>query len=865
MTGTNSKLRSLFLATLMVVSVFGGTMAFAGTAAAANSVNAGAGNSGSVVGNAAVDPASVTEGTTTDNHLITFTATDVSADGGTDTVNVTFDNAAASGLSVNGVTAETPGDNSVSITSSPNLVDGPDGDGVDDTIQFAISPDDGGTVDVEFEVDVTTQAPQVNSDTTVDIDATISDSDGSSATNTFTLTVIDTDQTTNGFLSGRVSDQNNNNIGNATVIAERQSDGLESSTTTNSNGEYTLELPTGDYDITVVREGFETANSKDNTVAADSTTSANLVITRIINPDDIQVVSSDPVAVADGTDQVSYTVLVTTNDTADGPFDPLEGVQVDATAANAPASFAFDSASGTTNSSGLLTFTATSSDIGEADLTFTEQSNANSVDDTATFRPERGDANLQGEVVDNESNVVENAVVWVAYQGENQTLAFAQENQPFLVSDVNAEGKYTIEGIVDSSEGSGTEVNVYVLANGFNRLDRTGADVGTFVAADETETVFAGETENHDFTVFPGGPPQEYRLDVTVNDGQKSVRVPAGSTVTATVTLEGRPLGSSDAYQPVPNQDLFLNTTNNGPLDDDVNTLTTDSNGTATVALSALNAGTTNLTASTENSEGDEYTTTGSEQAEVTVFEAAELTGDVVNEDDEELAAGQATVELFVRNNAGNFESTGRVSQIGSSGSYVFTNIQSGEQYRVVATTVTGLSGQATTVPNIPAGTTTNDIVVVGAEPNPAEFQVSDLNPQDVTVTQGANITITANITNAGVVDATKTVEFRVGGTAVASQQVSLNGSETKQVTFENVSTSTLASGTYTHGVYTPDDSQTATLTVEGSGNSSVVAQYDTNNNGQIEIGELGVAAADYSNGELGIAGLGQVAAAYSS
>ncbi|PSP68441.1 hypothetical protein BRC79_05695, partial [Halobacteriales archaeon QH_8_67_27] len=36
MTGTNDKLRSLFLTMLMVVSVFGGTVAFAGTAAAAN-------------------------------------------------------------------------------------------------------------------------------------------------------------------------------------------------------------------------------------------------------------------------------------------------------------------------------------------------------------------------------------------------------------------------------------------------------------------------------------------------------------------------------------------------------------------------------------------------------------------------------------------------------------------------------------------------------------------------------------------------------------------------------------------------------------------------------------------------------------
>jgi surface glycoprotein (TIGR04207 family) len=854
MTRTKDKLRSLFLAALMVFSVMGGAIAFAGTAAAANSVNGGVNSSGGVTGNAPVDPSSVTEGTTTNNHLIRFTATDISGDGNTDTVNVTFGDAAASGLSVNGVTAETPGDNSVSVTSSPNIVDGPDADGVDDTVQFAVSPDT--ATDVEFEVDVTTVAPQVSGDTDVDITAQVSDSDGSTAENTFTLTVVDTDATNNGFLSGRVSDQSNNDVGNATVIAERQSDGLQSSTTTNENGDYTLELPEGNYDITVVREGFETATSKDNEVDPDATTSANLVITRLVNPDDVRVISSDPVAVADGTDQVSYTVEVTTNDTAEGPFDPLSGIDVTASASNAPAGFSFDSTTGTTDSSGQVTFTATSTDQGTADLTFTEEVDGNSADATATFRPERGDANLQGEVVDNESNVVENAIVWAAYPGENQTLAFAQENQPFLVSDVNSEGKYTIEGIVAPAE---SPMNVYVLANGFNRLNRTDEPVGTFVAADETETVVSGQTENHDFTLFPGGPPQEYRLDVTVNNGQKDIRVPTGTPVTATVTVEGRPLGSSDAFQPVANQDVVLNTTNDNPLNPDSSTVTTNSNGEATVTLESPNAGTTNLTASTSNAENTEFQTSGGEQAEVTVFAAAELTGDVVNEDDEELAAGQATVELFVRNDAGDFVSTNRTSEIGSSGSYVFTNLQSGEQYRVIATTVGGLSGQATTVESVPAGTTTNDIVVIGAEPNPADFQVSDLSPQDVTVTQGDSITVTANVTNAGAVAGTQDVEFRVGGNVVASQSVALNASETAEVTFENVSTAGLAPDNYTHGVFTEDDSQTATLTVEadsgngngdGNGNGSfqdVLVTIQDFNNGEASFGEVLEAIADFN------------------
>ncbi|MDZ7747159.1 MAG: CARDB domain-containing protein [Halobacteriales archaeon] len=86
-----------------------------------------------------------------------------------------------------------------------------------------------------------------------------------------------------------------------------------------------------------------------------------------------------------------------------------------------------------------------------------------------------------------------------------------------------------------------------------------------------------------------------------------------------------------------------------------------------------------------------------------------------------------------------------------------------------------------------------------------------------MTVTQGDNITVTANVTNDGIAEGTQTVEFQVDGNVVADEEVSLNGNESTMVTFEDIDTSGLDAGDYTHGVYTDDDSQTATLTVESS------------------------------------------------
>ncbi len=97
----------------------------------------------------------------------------------------------------------------------------------------------------------------------------------------------------------------------------------------------------------------------------------------------------------------------------------------------------------------------------------------------------------------------------------------------------------------------------------------------------------------------------------------------------------------------------------------------------------------------------------------------------------------------------------------------------------------------------------------------PAEFEVSELDPVDVTVTLGDLIDVSATIENVGDVPDTQTVEFRVDDEAVAEQELEVDGGESTQITFEEIDTGELEPGEYEHGIFTEDDSETGTLTVE--------------------------------------------------
>jgi len=99
-------------------------------------------------------------------------------------------------------------------------------------------------------------------------------------------------------------------------------------------------------------------------------------------------------------------------------------------------------------------------------------------------------------------------------------------------------------------------------------------------------------------------------------------------------------------------------------------------------------------------------------------------------------------------------------------------------------------------------------------DPEDPFFEVSNLNPRDVTVEQGAVIDVSATVTNTGETEGTQTVEFRVGGDTLAQQEVTLGPEESQDVAFEGIDTSSL-DGSFTHGVYTENGQQEASLTVD--------------------------------------------------
>lgn len=96
-----------------------------------------------------------------------------------------------------------------------------------------------------------------------------------------------------------------------------------------------------------------------------------------------------------------------------------------------------------------------------------------------------------------------------------------------------------------------------------------------------------------------------------------------------------------------------------------------------------------------------------------------------------------------------------------------------------------------------------------------AVFNVSNLNPQETTVTTGEPITVSAVVANDGGTEATQNVTFRVAGVVLANQNVTLAAGNETTIEFSDVDISEFNDGAYEHGVYTQDTNQTGVLTIE--------------------------------------------------
>ncbi|MFP9191302.1 CARDB domain-containing protein [Natrialbaceae archaeon A-CW1-1] len=105
--------------------------------------------------------------------------------------------------------------------------------------------------------------------------------------------------------------------------------------------------------------------------------------------------------------------------------------------------------------------------------------------------------------------------------------------------------------------------------------------------------------------------------------------------------------------------------------------------------------------------------------------------------------------------------------------------------------------------------------VTIEEPPEPAFFAVSNLEPGDVTLEQGENLTASATVINTGDEGATKVVELHLDGDVLATETLSLEADESTTVLFEELDTTALEPGEYAYGVSTENDTQTSTVTVE--------------------------------------------------
>ncbi len=110
------------------------------------------------------------------------------------------------------------------------------------------------------------------------------------------------------------------------------------------------------------------------------------------------------------------------------------------------------------------------------------------------------------------------------------------------------------------------------------------------------------------------------------------------------------------------------------------------------------------------------------------------------------------------------------------------------------------------------AGTVT-DTATVTIEPAPANYELSNLDPVDPVVSPGQTFDVSADVTNTGDLAGSQTIELRLDGDVVDSQEaVEVGPGNSTTVTFENVSVDTV--GEFTHTVASENDTVNGILSV---------------------------------------------------
>lgn len=368
-------------------------------------------------------------------------------------------------------------------------------------------------------------------------------------------------------------------------------------------------------------------------------------------------------------------------------------------------------------------------------------------------------------------------------------------------------------------------LNVYTQAG--DTIEDVDVEEETFVAAGSTKNVTLTYTtqlgDNGTATVggVTGDDPAGMNDSVEINATQKDLVVTRvspedpvveGDALDVEVTVENR--GDRDAT----NEPVVIEVDNDT---DGTYETTADS---ATVDVPKGTDRTVTLTYTTNSGDADEVglrgTIAGADRTDTaSVSTPADLEVFSVEPHDPVVEGENLTVDVTVQNDGGTRGETDYILEVDGNETDRIQDVRVGANAQITKTlTYTTQDGDA---PNVTVtGIANNTSVTKEAEVlEPAEFDVTNINPASETVLQGEDLTVTADVTNLGDVTGEANVTFTVSnssGTQVDAGlgNVTLGGGETTQVSAQLTNIS-LAAGNYTHEIATQDGSQSGSLEVQ--------------------------------------------------
>ena len=307
----------------------------------------------------------------------------------------------------------------------------------------------------------------------------------------------------------------------------------------------------------------------------------------------------------------------------------------------------------------------------------------------------------------------------------------------------------------------------------------------------------------------------DYTVAVSTDDDEDSQNVTVQTPATFSVSID-------ETNAPViAGESLTVNATveNTGDVADTQTVLLESEFGTASmnVTLESDETASETLTLETTDEDAGDYTvavsTDDDEDSQNVTVQTPATFSVSIDETNAPVIAGESLTVNATVENTGDVADTQTVlleSEFGTASTNVTLESEETTTETLSVQTTDGDAG------NYTVEVTTEDEMVntnVSVQA-PANFTVNTLTPANTTVENGSEINISADIENTGDVEGNQTVTLAIDEYE-ASTVLTLNSSERKTATFENVDTSVLGPGEYTPRIASVNDSVTGTLTVQ--------------------------------------------------